>query len=109
VRSANTCGQSSPRNLAVNISCRFATPQLNFTIYPNPAQSQVTISFYSTSSSSYLLTINDITGRKISEITGTSVQGSNEIDLDVSTYVKGVYLISYEEKNIRMIKKLVVE
>jgi len=109
VRAVNTCGQSSVRNLAVNISCRFAAPQLNFTMYPNPAQKQVTISFNTANDSQYLFTIYDVTGRKLSEISGTAVQGINEILLDVSAYVKGVYVISYEEKNVRIIKKLIVE
>jgi hypothetical protein len=109
VRAVNTCGQSNARNLAVNISCRFAAPRLNFTMYPNPAQKEVTISFSTVNDSKYQLSIYDITGRRISEISGAAVQGINEISLDVSAYVKGVYVISYEEKNVRIIKKLIVE
>ena len=109
VKAVNTCGQSSARNLTVSISCRFAEPQLGFTMYPNPAQKEVTISFNAESNLQYLITINDITGRKLSEITGTSVKGLNEVLLDVSAFVKGVYLISYEQKDVRILKKLVVE
>ena len=109
VRAVNTCGQSSPKNLTVSMNCRTAAGRTDFTLYPNPAHESVTISFYAADNSKYMITINDITGRKLSELPGTAVKGSNEILLDVSNYVKGVYLISYEEKNVRLLKKLIVE
>jgi hypothetical protein len=109
VRAVNTCGQSTVKNLAVNITCRFTASPADFKIYPNPAHEAVTISFSASDNSNYMFTISDMTGRKISKVTGPSVPGNNEVLLDVSEFVKGVYLISYELKDERILKKLIVE
>jgi hypothetical protein len=109
VRAVNICGQSPVKNLAVAINCRHAAPNTDFNLYPNPAHDAVTISFNTSEDSRYQITINDITGRKLSEISGDAIEGRNEVLLDISNYVRGVYLISYEERNVHYLKKLVVE
>lgn len=70
-----------------------------FIIYPNPARDRVTLS--NLSSDSTTITITGILGRKIKTI---STEGKPSIDIDVSDFRKGIYLVTIGG----VIKKLVV-
>ncbi len=60
-----------------------------FIIYPNPARDRVTLS--NLSSDSTTITITGILGRKIKTI---STEGRPSIDIDVSGFRKGIYLVT---------------
>ena len=76
---------------------------LGFSIFPNPASTYVTIS-NSTSQITHI-TVTDLSGKNIySKQTLT-----DKISLDVSTYSKGVYLLSLQSKIGIIYKKLLIQ
>ena len=67
-------------------------------VYPNPAKTNATISF--SADGKYSIIVTDITGKILQTKTGVAIKGSNTIQLDVSNYASGMYLITIaDEKN----------
>jgi photosystem II stability/assembly factor-like uncharacterized protein len=80
--------------------------EMVFTIYPNPANNRITISFKSKFTEEINVSIFNITGEQI-------IQGSfynqNHIQMDVSKYAKGIYLVKIRTKTGVESKKLVMQ
>ncbi|HVX28796.1 MAG TPA: leucine-rich repeat domain-containing protein [Parafilimonas sp.] len=67
-------------------------------VYPNPAKTNATLSF--NAEGRYTLTITDLSGNILQTRTGVANKGANSIQLDVSNYASGMYLITIiDEKN----------
>ena len=74
-------------------------------VYPNPAKSFATLSFYA--EGKYTITITDISGKIFQTKVGVSNKNENIIQLDVSKYASGFYLISIvDEKGNKQTLKL---
>jgi Leucine-rich repeat (LRR) protein len=70
-----------------------AAPLTSFA-YPNPAHAMTSLVFNSRAASNYSIQITDLSGKKLSEIVGTSISGLNKVDIDVHGYAAGVYTIT---------------
>ena len=81
----------------------------NFTVYPNPAKSQVNLNFVSNiEDSNVTISIFDIVGKQIFEQTQTSFLGSNQANLNISDLQEGCYFIQIDNGQERIIEKLTV-
>ena len=77
-----------------------ANDKTNFSIYPNPAKATATISFNETGNC--ILRLTDVSGRVVQTKTIVGTKGRHTVQLDVSKYAKGVYLVTItNEKNER--------
>lgn len=76
----------------------------NFSVYPNPANSKVTIS--TNLSEDMSLNIFDITGKLIK--TNTALF-QNQMDLDITSFSSGVYFIHITSGNKKYVHKLIKE
>jgi hypothetical protein len=76
---------------------------LSFTIYPNPAKSEVTIDA-GTLDKETTLVLEDILGQALmaKEVTVTPVT------IDISNYANGVYFVELRQGSKRSVKKLVI-
>ena len=92
--------------------CRYMNPSkgktsfdlpLNFIVFPNPANENVTINFYDNAE---YLRIVDMTGKTVFETQSVS---AGELTLDVSKYVKGLYFITAKIGNNIEKQKMIVE
>jgi len=79
------------------------------TIYPNPARDKATIYYYSLFSGQLQITITDIGGKTIRQQSSRIINGSNDIQLDVSGLIKGNYLVNMTDGMGTDCKKLVIE
>ena len=86
-----------------------ATDGSDFTVYPNPASSLVTVDFISGNTSNYLIKLVDVTGRVVISESNVSVEGENYIQLNVSNLSKGIYMISVQKDNSTSFKKVIVQ
>ncbi len=79
-------------------------------LYPNPTDGAFTISF-STSSAlkDVKVTITDVTGRNISEMSYGEVNGAFTKQLDLSAQAKGVYFVEIKADNQKIVKRVVVK
>jgi chitodextrinase len=77
-------------------------------IYPNPAKERVIVDFSAIHSSSPItVKVNDLTGRVL--YTQTVDRGKTQISFPSSQFYSGLYLVTIESNNFRLIEKLVVE
>jgi len=81
----------------------------DFTVYPNPASSEVTIGFSSDKETRYSVTVADMTGRIIFNVDHNSVVGVNQYEMDLSTLAKGIYLIILNNGEEVLQSKIVVQ
>lgn len=75
-----------------------------FSVYPNPANDEVTISL-SPEENNLGLSIKDINGKLVYE----SIPGDDDIHLNTAGYKKGIYTIELCDRNSVFRKKLVIE
>ncbi len=80
-----------------------------FVVYPNPAHDNLSIAFSSNKKQTYSLRLIDITGRIVINNDQTTIIGNNEIELNLSTVPRGLYLILVQNGDGTMQKKIVVE
>ena len=77
----------------------------SISVYPNPAKTNATISFYA--DGKYKIIVSDISGKALQTKNGISSKNINIIQLDVSNYEAGVYFISiYNEQGQKRVLKL---
>lgn len=80
----------------------------NFVMYPNPAQSEVTVSFSnSLEGSNIAVEIFDVLGQRVSN-TKFDNSGRFEQRIDVSALKTGVYLVRVGDGNVSSTRKLVI-
>jgi hypothetical protein len=80
----------------------------SFTLYPNPAAGQVTLTIKGTDNSQVTITITDMQGRKIFEDVVTPEQGNILKTYDISGYSKGFYLFRVVGNNLNKTEKLFI-
>ena len=77
----------------------------SISVFPNPAKTNATISF--SADGKYSIVVTDFSGKVLQTKIGVAIKGSNTIQLDVSNYASGVYLITItDEKNKKQTIKL---
>jgi hypothetical protein len=72
----------------------------NFTIYPNPASSQLITEITAIKEDNAELSISDLQGRKVYSAQIKILQGINKIPIDVSKYSQGTYYLRFKLGNI---------
>lgn len=112
VKSKNSCGASNKLNKAVTINCKL--PEGNtadFThlnVVPNPAKDLVELHFTSEAAGDGIIIVSDVMGREVMKEIITLNKGENTHNLDLKNISKGVYVISLDNDNKRVSKKLIV-
>jgi Leucine-rich repeat (LRR) protein len=77
----------------------------SISLYPNPAKSFTTLSF--NADGKYAITVTNVSGKILQTKTGIANKGINIIQLDVSKYASGVYLITIiDEENKKQTLRL---
>jgi hypothetical protein len=72
----------------------------NFTVFPNPATNQLNIEFEAEKESVATLKLMDLTGRLLKEIQSTTVIGLNNINMSMTEFKPGNYILKmYENGN----------
>ena len=79
------------------------------TAYPNPASDQVTVSFGADREANYTLRLTDMLGRIVMTQAGTTAIGSNQVELRVADFAKGVYIIILESGDDTRKSRLVLQ
>ena len=78
-----------------------------FTIYPNPANTQITVSLPSQFNTSYSVKVFDVYGKRVKDM---KFNGSESVLIDVRDLANGLYLVVVENAlRKRMTKKIIVE
>lgn len=78
-------------------------------IYPNPANKNVTITFYNQGHHDIAIEVIDFAGKTIKSKNVSGDKGWSQTELDVSNYSPGVYFIAAKKKNVIATKKLIIQ
>ncbi|RYZ31291.1 MAG: T9SS type A sorting domain-containing protein, partial [Sphingobacteriales bacterium] len=98
VKANNDCGTGSQVSLAVSLSTspkpgelELADAEPMITLYPNPANSVLHVSYQLSAENTVTLRVTDVLGKEVllQQLDGT--KGANTTDVDVSRMVSGVY------------------
>ena len=112
VVAANSCGSSTTRTLSPVVvgSCARENNAEGFSLnfWPNPANDVLFLSF-SAPSENYRLTIMDAVGRTVFNRDGNPDAGATMLEVPVSGFVTGVYMVSLESAGKRSVARLIVE
>jgi hypothetical protein len=88
-----------------NISSLQTVDKAYFSVYPNPATSNTTVSF--NAKGKYTIVVTDFSGKILMSKTGISSAAKNTFQLDVSRFASGMYnIIITDENNNRQRLKL---
>lgn len=112
VTASNACGNGGTRTLPVFVGCRVAgnsNASAELLVAPNPARDLANISFKSTKNDSYTVTVSDLTGRVMMNVKGTSVEGINTHQLNLSDMSAGIYMVTVQTKEFSTQTRLIVE
>jgi hypothetical protein len=81
----------------------------SFTVFPNPASSSVTASFFLNKQSAVSIALLDFNGRTVSNITSKNFPaGNNEVTFDGSSLSDGIYFLQLKTNEGVTMKKLVL-
>lgn len=77
-------------------------------MFPNPATDEVTMLFESGENSNGILSITDISGRKVFEKTMEIAKGTNYLKESTSHFQNGIYLVQIVSSSESVTKKLII-
>ncbi len=106
---------SSTGNFLITWYGRFQTsPVINITdtinfIYPNPTTGKITVQFIQPGSEVTSIILSDINGNPIQSLANKFIEsGKQSIELDVSSYSSGTYIIRVQNQHLSNIYKLII-
>ncbi len=119
VSASNDCNYTRQIFYSVSVTSGFAGNSENnakvtennkmISVYPNPTQGKAKLLFTMNKEIKYIVAITDMTGKVLQHKESTSFAGENQVDLDISNYANGMYMISLitneEKRNIKLIKE----
>ena len=101
---------------AVRVGClvriedgQTADPSTTFNVYPNPASDHLTIDFSSESNESCNVRLIDMIGQVVSTQTINSVVGDNQMQLKLEGISKGIYMVSIQKGDSKLLKRIVIQ
>jgi hypothetical protein len=116
VTASNACGAASaPRTqtISVNLGCRTANEAAvasEMNAYPNPTSGKLNVSFNASAKEKYTLKVTDLIGNVLISQPSLAQEGVNLQEIDLSTYAKGMYLLSIEKEGAEIqTMRIVVE
>ena len=91
----NGCGNNVSSQQIIMVGIKSFNASNKIEVYPNPASSDITISFNSESNQNVDISIIDILGSKIynNNNNNSIITGNNNISIDLSEFKQGVYFI----------------
>jgi hypothetical protein len=82
---------------------------LDAQVFPNPTDGKFTLSFNGIANEHYNIVLRDYTGRIVAEKTGVTTLGRNQVEYDLGSTAKGIYVISLERGSESGILRIVVQ
>lgn len=82
---------------------------MSFSFYPNPAIASINTLFFSEKKQSGIVTIIDLTGRKMFEKEYAFEPGNNHMVIDLNLFKQGVYFVMFSSDKFRQTDRLIIE
>ena len=81
---------------------------LGLIAFPNPTNGNTTVRFSISGNSQTTIKVMDLNGRQVFSSSAKMPAGSNEVQLDVTDFNNGIYILSVENNGLVQTRKLVV-
>ncbi len=81
---------------------------VEFSVYPNPVKNNLTVNFYCENNSKAIFTLTDLLGKKVKDFTFNTFAGINEVNLNISNLIDGIYLINFNNNDIKSTQKIII-
>ena len=91
----------------LNISVIENALERSMVIYPNPAKSEVKVSFDALGSGKMVLRVLDMTGKEVISQKADNLNGKVDYMLDIGQLADGVYMIEVEHAELKATKRLI--
>ncbi len=78
-------------------------------VYPNPATNAISFDYYGNSMQETVITVTDITGRKVIRKSLGKMNGAQKADVDVSTLTNGIYMVELNSGYKKQTSKFVIQ
>ena len=89
---------------------RGATAANEFSVYPNPASDHATVKFSSTKESvPFSIRLTDLAGRTVMTLDGNTVEGDNQLEMNLDNIAKGIYIVILDKDGISSKLKVSVQ
>ena len=102
---ANGCQQTATVTVSVIMGVGAVNTDINFNVFPNPATTQLNLSFDNLKENGTISIINTL-GQKVSE--EQVKQNTESVTIDVSKLATGVYVLELRSGNDRSLKQVVI-
>ena len=113
VRAGNDCGTSAASKLEnmSTVTCIRAAGNsfTNISMYPNPAHDLINISMTSEENKDANLIILDVLGKTIYSAGMDLLAGENKVQVDCSTWAKGIYFVQVRSSDASISETIIVE
>lgn len=107
VTDANGCSATSDPLVITGITT-FAN-QASIDVFPNPGTGNFTLKLSITEKGNYEICLKNVLGQTLSTETLSNFKGDYNKQFDLTTYGKGVYMLSLIHANGQQVKKIIVE
>jgi len=107
--SRNCTGTGSTGVVRLASQATVENTQLDAQLFPNPTSGEFSLVFNGNENEHYTVILRDYTGRLVTEKSGVTAQGKNQLDFDLSSVAKGIYIISLERGSESGILRVVVQ
>ena len=68
----------------------------------------MTVNFYCENNSKAIFTLTDLLGKKVKDFTFNTFAGINEVNLNISNLIDGIYLINFNNNDIKSTQKIII-
>ena len=114
VRANNACGAGSYKSLLITTNCfqkenKVVATDKSIKVSPNPATTDLNVSFYSEASGNCTISLKDVLGKTYLQQKGMSVKGNNKYTLNIEKLTKGIYSVEVINSDKKNVIKVVVD
>lgn len=113
VKAGNACGTSAASKLenmsTVNCSRLAGNSFTNISTYPNPANDVINIAMTSEENKDANLIVLDVLGKTIYSASMDLLAGENKVQVDCSTWAKGIYFIQVRSNDSSISETIIIE
>jgi len=104
VTANNSCGSSAPSSMSTKVkNCNkseetaiAAGEESNFTIYPNPTNDLISVTFISDVAGKYTVKISDMNGKVVIQEEMNAIIGNNEYKCHLGNFAPGLYSLNIQ-------------
>lgn len=112
VKAVNACGSSAVKilnQITIQHCARTADEVITFNVYPNPSNGKISLQVYSKVNTDCKLEIVDAKGSIVSSDDIEIMEGDNSMNVDLSQFQSGIYLIRITGNDFIQQQRIIIE